>query len=193
MSSVKVVANVNETDYELNSDGDTYSDEIVAPFMSEDIMVTATDESGNSTSETTYLEVNNEWLSPKTDWTASDYFNASDYNRIIGNISYLRTYLSNLFLNMSSENLGSPKTYESLIFAREINAIESALEKLNSETYSLDIGEAKEYKANKPTPLYTEFNRIESALLLIYETMDAHKENIPKLSFRLGARKEIKV
>lgn len=29
------------------------------------------------------------WQEPKTDWSADDYINIADYNRIIGNIAYL--------------------------------------------------------------------------------------------------------
>ena len=37
------------------------------------------------------------WIEPKTDWVASDYFNIEDYNRIIGNITHLRTLADELF------------------------------------------------------------------------------------------------
>lgn len=133
------------------------------------------------------------WIEPKTDWMENDYFNASDYNRIIGNTTYLKTYLDDLFLNLTNVSLGEEKTYTSLFYAREMNAIENALEKLNLETYKFDIGETKEYKANGATPLWSEFNRIESAMLLLYKTMVVHREALPKLDFKLGRRKGIKV
>ena len=37
------------------------------------------------------------WIEPKTDWTSSDYFNAEDYNRIIGNVIYLKAFSDALF------------------------------------------------------------------------------------------------
>lgn len=133
------------------------------------------------------------WIEPKTNWKASDYFNAEDYNRIIGNIAYLRSYLDNLFIGLTDVSLGDEKTYKSLFYAREMNAIEQALDKLNLETYSFDIGEAKEYKANKATPLWTEYNRIECAILLLHDTMVAHKDNLPRLAITLGRQKGIRV
>ena len=30
------------------------------------------------------------WIEPKTNWTSQDFFNIEDYNRIIGNIAYLK-------------------------------------------------------------------------------------------------------
>lgn len=134
-----------------------------------------------------------EWIEPKTDWAENDYFNVSDYNRIIGNIAYLKAYLDGLFANLTNVSLGEEKTYLSLIYAREMNAIEQALERLNSETYGLDIGETQTYKPNKPTPLWSEYNRLESAILLIYNTAVSHKENLTRMSYNMGNQKGVRV
>ena len=80
-----------------------------------------------------------------------------------------------------------------MVYAREINASEDCWENLNLGSYSFDIGNKNTYYAPQSTPLYSEFNRIESAILLLSKTMTAHKEALPKLSFRLGSQKGIKV
>lgn len=134
-----------------------------------------------------------EWIEPKTYWTSNDYFNSEDYNRIIGNIAYLKAYLDGLFLGLTNVSLGEEKNVESRIYAREINAIENALEILNLETYKFNIGETKEYMSNKRTLDFNELNRIESAILLLYQTMVIHKENLNRLAFTLGGQKGIKV
>jgi DNA repair protein RecN (Recombination protein N) len=67
--------------------------------------------------------------------------------------------------------------------------IDSYLEKINAETYGFEIGEKKTYKANGSTPLWSEFNRIESASLLLYNTMMSHKQALPRLSIVLGGQK----
>ena len=133
------------------------------------------------------------WIEPKTDWTSADYFNAEDYNRIIGNVSYLKAYLDDLFYNLPNISLGEEKTKYSLIFATEINAIEESLENLNLFTYRFDIGEIKEYIPNGKTPTWEEFNRIENAILRIYNTMIVHKNSLSRLAFTLGNQKGIKV
>lgn len=133
------------------------------------------------------------WIEPKTDWVSSDYFNIEDYNRIIGNITHLKALADNLFHKLTDLSMGEKKTYLSLIYAREMNNIETSLETLNLETYGFDIGEITEYKANGSTPLYSEFNRIESAILLLYNTMISHKEALPRLAFTLGGQKGLKV
>lgn len=193
MTNVKVTVNVGGADYELANSNNLFQREIAAPGKTGNLLVAAIDESGNVARSSATLEVLPEWLPPKIDWEANDFFNAKDYNRIIGNMKYLKIYLDNLFLNITEVAMGDSKTYESLIYAREMNAIENTLEKLNIETYKFDIGETKEYKANRATPLWNEFNRIESAMLLLYKTMVVHREALPKLNFKLGKKKGIKV
>lgn len=133
------------------------------------------------------------WKEPKTNWVSTDYFDAEDYNRIIGNIGYVRELADDLFLHISKEDLGEEKTHLSMLYAREMNAIESTLETLNLETYQFEVGETMEYRANGSTPLWSELNRIESAIFLLYNTMTAHKAALPRLEFRLGNQKGIKV
>ena len=133
------------------------------------------------------------WIEPKTDWVDSDFINTEDYNRIIGNIAYLRAYLDSLFYSLSEISIGENETITGIPYARKINAIETALETLNLETYGFDIGETKEYLPNTRTLDFVELNRIESAILLLYKTMTAHKESLPKLAFTLGGQKGFKV
>ena len=133
------------------------------------------------------------WITPKTDWKSTDYFNASDYNRIIGNITHLKAHFDALFINLTNVSLGEDKAVLSLIYAREMNAIETALETLNLETYRFNIGEKAEYETNKATPLWTEFNRIESAILKLYDMMIVHERNRTRLAFTLGNQKGLRV
>ena len=194
MAVVNVIAEVDGNEYPLNNiDNSLYETEISAPLESTDVSVTAMDENGNVKTITEQLNVDCEWLPPKVDWVSNDYFNYVDYNRIINNIRYLRSYGDKLFSGISKTDLGDEKTYISMFYAREMNNIESSLETLNLETYNLDIGEKTEYRANGSTPLYTEFNRIESAILLLYKTMTSHKEALPRLAFTLGGQKGLKV
>lgn len=133
------------------------------------------------------------WIEPKTDWTSADYFNAEDYNRIIGNMAYIKAYSDELFCGLTDVSLGEEKDVKSLIYAREINAIEQSLEILNFETYKFDIGDTEEYMANTRTFDFVELNRIEGAILLLYKTMVAHKTALPRLAFSLGSQKGVRV
>lgn len=135
----------------------------------------------------TYNSDTQEWLPPKTDWTATDYFNAVDYNRIIGNLAYLSAMANELY-ETEIISLGQTKDYTSMIYAREINAIENALEKINLETVNLDIGDKSTFVPNGRTPPWTEFNRIENACLLLNKVMAVHKKSLSRLAFKLGKR-----
>ena len=133
------------------------------------------------------------WMEPKTNWKSTDYFNAEDYNRIIGNLAYLKGYACALVKKFELVDMGAEKTYSDFIYAREINAIEDNLETINLKTYVMNIGEKVVYRDNGNTPLYSEFNRMENAMLRLYEEMQVQKANLPRLAFILGGQKGIRV
>lgn len=137
-----------------------------------------------------------EWITPKTDWISEDFFNIEDYGRIVNNIAYLKIFAKKVLILEGvefSEDIVNDKTYSSLIYASEINAIEDKLDELNTKTYSLNIGEKKTYYPNQKTMNYEELNRIESACLNIYETLIAQINALNRLSFTLGRQKGIRI
>ena len=136
-----------------------------------------------------------EWIEPKTDWDITDYFNIDDYGRIVNNIAYLKEYAKTILLNLEnvefSENIVNDKTYSSMIYASEINAIEDKLEELNLKTYAINIGEKKTYYPNEKTMNYDDLNRIETACLNIFKTISSHINEIQRFPFTLGGQKGI--
>lgn len=128
------------------------------------------------------------WIEPKTDWVATDYFNASDYNRINGNVAHLKAYLGTLFNGIEISLSEEEKSYLSLIYAREMNAIEDSISALNIASYGLPIVDAKTYKANGATPTYEDLNRIENSLWALYYMAQVHKANLPRLALTLGQK-----
>ena len=133
------------------------------------------------------------WIEPKTNWVSTDYFNAEDYNRIIGNLVYLKEYACALVKKFELADMGAEKSYLDFIYAREINTIEDNLETINLKTYALNIGEKVAYKDNGNTPLYSELNRMELAMLKIFAELQTHKANLPRLAITLGGQKGIRV
>lgn len=135
------------------------------------------------------------WIEPKTDWDITDYFNIQDYGRIVNNIAYLKIYAKEILIDLQdsdfSENIINDKTYSSMIYASEINAIEDKLEELNLKTYGINIGEKQTYYPNEKTMDYNELNRIETACLNIYKTISSHINEIQRLPFTLGGQKGI--
>lgn len=133
------------------------------------------------------------WIEPKTNWEATDYFNAEDYNRMIGNLAYLKEFSRALVKDFEILDMGGEKAYSDFIYAREINVLEDNLETINLKTYAMNIGEKVVYRDNGNTPLYSEFNRMEKAMKKIYEEMSLQKANLSKLAFRLRGQKGIRV
>lgn len=133
------------------------------------------------------------WIEPKTNWEATDYFNAEDYNRIMGNLAYLKEFSRVLVKDFEILDMGREKTYSDFIYARELNVLEDNLETINLKTYAMNIGEKVVYRDNGNTPLYSEFNRMELAMLKIFTELQIHKANLPRLAITLGGQKGIRV
>ena len=126
------------------------------------------------------------WQTPKTDWMASDYFNAADYNRIIGNIAEIRELAIRLYPAFSLSDMGNEKGYADYLYADEINTIEANLTTLCAKTYPFAIGSQKTYYPNQPAADWKEINRIESACLTIYQNLQGQLSGKRRLSFTLG-------
>lgn len=132
------------------------------------------------------------WKTPKTDWKSGDFFNIEDYNRIKGNIGEIKTLSLTLWPDLpytDYQDMGADKTYQDISFyADEINRIEDNLESVCRNTYALEIGEKKTYEANQPFIDVDELNRIESALLRLYDNLTNQYESRRMLKFMLGTR-----
>ena len=128
------------------------------------------------------------WITPKTDWAATDYFNADDFNRIVGNINYLKELAATVIKDITIDSMTADKGYTSIMYAADMNAIENSLATINENTYDFDFGESQSYTANGATPLYDEFNRIESATLKLYKTLQAEIKGLPRLALVLGRK-----
>lgn len=126
------------------------------------------------------------WITPKTNWTSSDYFNIGDYNRIKGNLEWLNGMINQVYPPISISPMGANKTYSDYIYADEFNLFETNLEVMKNWIVSLGIGSGILYSENAPTPNYNELNRIESATLKMYNNLTGQINGRPTLSFTLN-------
>lgn len=126
------------------------------------------------------------WQTPKTDHSRTGRFNKDDYNRIIGNIAVLKELAAQLYQGFALQDMGEEKKYGDPIYADEINAIESNLAEICGNTYPFEIGKQKTYYAQQPATDAKEFNRIESACLLIYNNLNGQITGKRRLAFTLG-------
>ncbi len=125
------------------------------------------------------------WSTPKTNWVASDPVNVADYNRWKNNLDYLQNLCKQMYALVET-NLGSDQTVTDVPYEDMLNAIETALENVNTASYGFDIGTTVVFSSNSPYIDYNEINRIESAELRLYNWLSAQFDNIPILEFTLG-------
>ena len=134
------------------------------------------------------------WETPKTDWTSTDRFNISDYNRIKNNIKFLEEVGNEVYKSFEIADMGEDKTsYAGYWTPAEFNLFESNLELLKQNFPMSDIGVSKTFFENGPFIDYQELNRIESAILRYYNMAILQREIIPRLAFRLGNVKGVKL
>lgn len=134
------------------------------------------------------------WQTPKTNWiwrgeTEGDFFEHTDYNRIKGNIEYLKELAGEIYPPFSIADMGVDKTEEDFPYADEINALADNIERIAANTYPVDIGTKTVYEDDGKFIGYADLNRIESATLNIYNNLNRIKAGKYRLSFRFGARR----
>lgn len=133
------------------------------------------------------------WITPKTDWSATDHVSASDYNRIINNLQVLQELAKKLYGNINLESMGENVDRSIKPRPSMFNHIENNLETINEHTLNLDIGETKTYTSNGRTIDYNEFNRIEEGMLRLYNIIYWSVEALPKLPVKLGGERGLQV
>ena len=134
------------------------------------------------------------WQTPKTDWKVTydsngnylgDYFEAEDYQRIRGNLLYLKEEGEKIFSAMETPDIPNV-TIKSYGYASYINALENSLKEIIASSVNPGIPPTKVWKANGAAPSYTDLNRIESATQFLYDTFNMAKTAFVKLPFEMG-------
>ena len=125
------------------------------------------------------------WVTPKTDWQSTtsegiytgDYFIFTDFNRIKNNLEYLHDLAVQYYPAFPIESLGNDRTVMDFVYADEFNKLESNFSAINEHSLNRDYGTAPFYVPNGPFPDYSELNRLESAMLDIYEGLSELNTN----------------
>lgn len=137
------------------------------------------------------------WQMPKTDWYGGldangkytgDRFNAADYNRIKNNLIYLRELAITMYEDFSIETVSADKTTADLFYAEEINTMERNLDAINNATIKRNYGTRVTFIANGNTPVYTELNRLESAILDLYDKLHNQHEGRRMFTWNFGMK-----
>lgn len=137
------------------------------------------------------------WETPKTDWYGStdadgvytgDRFNATDFNRIKNNLSYLRGLAIKLYKEFSIVSLGADRTPKDYFYADEINQLEENLNTLNTNTLKMSYGSAPVYNDNGNTMDFNELNRLEGAILDLYDRLTNESEGRRMFTWNFGMK-----
>jgi len=136
------------------------------------------------------------WQTPKTDWKieydssgsyTGDYFNATDYQRIKGNLLVLQTLAGELYPAITLPAIPDVTT-SSWGLAGTLNALERSLDALAAGMYDPGIAARKTWAADQPAMTYADLNRIESSCLALYNVLTQQAACRPKLAINLGLR-----
>lgn len=137
------------------------------------------------------------WTTPKTDWHGAidsegvysgDRFNAVDFNRIKNNLAYLRELAITLYDEFTIGSLGADRTTGDYFYADEINQLEANLNTINANTLKRQYGSAPVYVANGNTMDFIELNRLESAILDLYNRLTNESEGRRMFTWNFGMK-----
>lgn len=137
------------------------------------------------------------WTNPKTNWYGSsdsdgnytgDRFNAADFNRIKNNLDYLRELAIKLYEEFALVSLGADRTPEDYFYADEINQLEANLNTVNNNTLKRSYGNAPTYADNGNTMDFEELNRLEGAILDLYDRLTNEHEGRRMFTWNFGMK-----
>ena len=119
------------------------------------------------------------WSTPKVDWKPIEYFNIEDWQRIRGNLEYLRDRLHAMGTRMPALlETDTGRGYSELPYVHLVNNMEQNLADLR-EILGADFTEEVAQKTwyarldsmYTSNPTYQDWNRWERVLLLVYEAI----------------------
>lgn len=136
------------------------------------------------------------WSTPKTDWHGEfvdgvyvgDKFNALDFNRIKNNLVYLRELAIKMYEGFTIHSLGSDRTPADYFYADEINKLEENLVTINTNSLNRSYGNAPIYVDNGNVMDFNELNRLEGAILDLYDKLTNEHDGRRTLTWNFGMK-----
>lgn len=137
------------------------------------------------------------WETPKTDWHyeldseglyVGDRFNAADFNRIKNNLEYLRELAIKMYDDFTIHALGADRTPKDYFYADEINQLEENLNTVNEKSIKGAYGNAPSYTANGNIMDFAELNRLEGAILDLYDKLSNQNDGRRTFTWNFGMK-----
>ena len=135
------------------------------------------------------------WEEPKTNWHGEtdqngkyigDRFNASDFNRIKNNIQHLRDIAIILYNTFDITSLGRDRTPVDYFYADEINQLWKNLNTINEKTFKINYTDIPLYEDEKRTMHYRELNKLEEAIMELYNLLKNQYYSRRKFKWSFG-------
>lgn len=118
------------------------------------------------------------WIEPKIDWTANDYYNAEDLNRVESNTKYIADYLTGLSYKIPELEVKTDRDITSIDSVSSINRIEENIEAIEDNFITPPGYQNRKNWALGMSYDYRDANRLENNLKLLYEWAYIAKENL---------------
>lgn len=137
------------------------------------------------------------WQTPKTDWYGErdkqgvytgDRFNAKDFNRIHQNIQYLKEFAEKLYSDVPSIPTIRTVQVGDFVYADEINQIEDNFKRIAKFTFNRNYGSCPVYHDNDSFIDFRELNRLESAILDMYDRLTNQYNGRRTFTWAFGTR-----
>jgi len=136
------------------------------------------------------------WETPKTDWHGEtvdgvytgDRFNAKDFNRIKNNLEFLRELAITMYDDFVINNLGNDRTPKDYFYADEINHLEENLDTISAKSIKRSYGSPPTYYDNGNIMDFTELNRLEGAILDLYDRLTNESEGRRMFTWNFGMK-----
>ena len=137
------------------------------------------------------------WQTPKTDWHGErdkqgvytgDRFNAKDFNRIHQNIQYLKEFAEKLYSDVPSIPAIRTVQVGDFVYADEINQIEDNFKRIAKFTFNRNYGSCPVYHDNDSFIDFRELNRLESAILDVYDRLNNQYNGRRTFTWAFGTR-----
>lgn len=137
------------------------------------------------------------WETPKTDWHyeldseglyVGDRFNATDFNRIKNNLEYLRELAIKMYDEFTIHALGTDRTPKDYFYADEINQLEENLNTVNQKSIKGAYGNTPSYTANGNIMDFAELNRLEGAILDLYDKLSNQNDGRRTFTWNFGMK-----
>ena len=128
-----------------------------------------------------------DWVTPKTNWTEADYFNLDpDYNRIKGNIQWIKDFSAQMYADFSLISMGD-FTIDGFPADTFLNNIVDNVTALEENLFKPpQDGDMNRYAGGSPGWDYRQLNIIESNIRRLHDAMVGQWNLIPTMAFSMG-------